>query len=232
MGPSLLVTEHPEKGLQGFCDVLNKTRPEYLAVREKIVQLIQNWRKSGRRKSGPNVSKMKWPSGCPTLLEMGLNQRALISATNGPTVQLMVYYQPTPPRPWTEWDLACQQFLRLLMNPECERFGGPCLRCGKYFFRAGVKPKKFCSRECSSRHCAERAIKNKRAEEHEDKIERARQAIAEWERKAKLCKPRTTCWEFVCTMWPDITPRFLTRATHAVPQELHLPIEGGAHAKG
>lgn len=169
------------------------------------IRLIQAWEKSGR-----NTRLMKFPKekGCPaSFAEIAKDCRVLISVNDSPRIYLDEVFAPQ--RPWTPWDLAVNLFLKLVRDPECEKFGGPCQRsgCGKYFVRAGAKPKKYCSTDCASAASAKRSTKQKRAQEHREKIERTKKLIDRLKPKQ-----RETWKQYVHEADPEISIKFLTRA--------------------
>ena len=224
-----VLTERPGSGLQAVVEILNShpTDPRVEDDRAKLLELVQAW-----QKSGPNLFKMKMPPGCMNLLEMVKNCRVNAVPTHGPRMFCAITYSPrslTDPdrgRPWTGWDRAADQFLRLIMDPHCDRFGGPCKHphCEKYFVRAGAKPKRYCSSECASDGSARLATNRTRDENHADKIKRAQEAIDRWNPR------RSKTWqEFVTKSHPDISKKFLTRAGNN--KELRPPSEGSRHAE-
>jgi|ERR1039458_2892174 hypothetical protein len=205
------ISEDPERALQDIILVLNPGPCEGFSAdaHANLVRLIRDW-----QDSGPNLLQMKFPPGCPNLFEMQKSLRALISPTGGSRAYYTIAYVPTPKRPWTAWDFACQQFIRLITNPECERFGGPCPRCNKYFIRAGAKQKLYCSRECGSAAAALESTRQTRDREHADKLARAAQSVLEWKRDWKKGRTKKGWKEYVCMQYPNITPKFLTRAVN------------------
>lgn len=221
MERSPVLTEPPGFGLKAVVDDLNSrpTDPRMMDDRAKLLELVQAW-----QKSGPNLFKMKMPAGCTmNLLDMVGNCRVYAVPTRGPRLFSAINYSPPS---WTAWDRAAAQFLRLISDPHCDRFGGPCAHphCGKYFIRAGAKPKRYCSSECASDAGAREATKRTREEAHADKIKRAQEAIDRWNpRRSKIWQ------EFVIKNCPDTSKKFLTRAVNN--EELRPPSQGSRNAE-
>ena len=223
-----LYGETPEQALQGVINVLNagprKHRVDpYGDAHQNLVQLIRAWQaakgarhafeeEEGLVGAVPGLLKMKYPLGCPNLGEMGNACQVILAPIHGLGSYGIIVYAPK--RRWTAWDLACQQFIRLITNPACERIGGPCPRCGQYYRRAGKKVKRFCSRQCASLSAAQQSTKKKREQEHAHKIQLAMQAKVEWEVKWNKGRTKKGWKEFVRDTHPDITPKFLTRAVN------------------
>lgn len=113
---------------------------------------------------------------------------------------------------------AARFFLTLIWNSQNEKLGGPCARCDKYFIRRTAGNTKYCSRSCGLRATAIAATLRKRAEEHADKLRRARKAAESW-RKART---KLDWKQSVSKQEPDITPNFLTRAVKK--GELKAPV--------
>jgi hypothetical protein len=114
------------------------------------------------------------------------------------------------------WDLACQEFVRLITNQECDRLGGPCPRCGKYFVRKTAKPSIYCSPRCASQATAIKATIKARQEQHANKLAAAREGIEAWERLARRGRVKQPWKEWVSKYKPgaEITPKFLSRAVN------------------
>jgi hypothetical protein len=103
---------------------------------------------------------------------------------------------------------AARFFLALIWNGQNCRLGGPCARCGKYFIRRSARHKKYCSPLCGSHATAADATLRKRAEEHADKLRRARTAAEAW----PTARTKLGWKRWIAGQQPDITTNFLTRA--------------------
>jgi hypothetical protein len=106
-------------------------------------------------------------------------------------------------------------FLLMTLNPFCERLGGPCPRCKKYFVRKTAKRSIYCSRQCASQSTALAATAKARQQQRTEKLKRAESAIAEWDRLKNKGRTKATWREWVSAYDPEITAQFLTRAMNA-----------------
>jgi hypothetical protein len=73
-------------------------------------------------------------------------------------------------------------FLQLLLNPDSERLGGPCGRCGRYFLKETWHRRTFCSRACLTFSTAVKATQKARKKKSADRLQWAAKAIADWQR--------------------------------------------------
>jgi hypothetical protein len=221
------IGEDTARSLQGVVSMLNEGNPEhplYAQSRANLVQLIENWQVAQRSTlrdpfeievdaPKPRLLKMRLPAGAPNLLEIQKNLKVTLSPA-GPGASYTIDYNPG--RKWTAWDLAYQQFVRLVTNPECEKFGGPCPRCEKYFVRKTAKPSVYCSRRCASQDTAVKRTVEVRKQQHENKLRVAKQAIAKWENLSIQRRAKQGWKEYVAGYHPgaEITTKFLTRAVN------------------
>jgi len=198
--------ENWNRRLQQIIDVLNtKPSPKFVQPRTNLLQLIDEWQKSG------DLNRMKFPQDCPSLWQMQAEIRVFLSPTSSRRAYVTWAYGPRK-RAWTAWDHAASWFIQLITNPECERLGGPCPRCGKYFVRAGAKEKTYCSRECASVSSALESTKLRRAKEHADRLLRAENAIKRYRNNTGRWESWKDC---VTASEPDISKKFLTRAVNS-----------------
>jgi hypothetical protein len=110
-------------------------------------------------------------------------------------------------------------FLRLSQHPDRARIG-KCLRCSRYFF--GRPGQKCCPhpRRCGSARAAIEATKRRWKRDRDKRIERARKACSEWERR----RPRSD-WKTWVAARIGLTPKWLTRAVNK--RELNPPERRG-----
>ena len=114
---------------------------------------------------------------------------------------------------------ATRFFLTLIWNSQNQKLAGPCARCDKYFIRRTARNTTYCTRSCGLRATAIAATLKKRAEEHADKLRRARTAAENW----RLGRKKLFGWkQYVSEQEPDITRTFLTRAVNK--GELKAPV--------
>jgi hypothetical protein len=226
------VANRPRYELQRTVDALNGKLPceQVLGPDDALVQerrfkqtppllrrLVQAWLLSGpdlgkfsfdQRQMWADVDRY-WKSATR------LNPLRIVGAPGGGAA----FFLNCCPEP-DPYDEALRWFTELLFNPECNRLAGPCPRCGNYYIRRSARNKVYCSRSCGTRATALAATRERRDEEHADKLRRAAQAAREWTiaRTKKEWKP------WVSGRHPDITPKFLTRAVNK--RELEPPTKG------
>jgi hypothetical protein len=103
-------------------------------------------------------------------IHAGLNEQGT------PYVRVTGYALASGPRHEYEADeLAVSLFAQLVTNPRREFFGGPCLRCERYFVKSRRK-QDYCSRKCHSAATAKEATKKRLEAEHTIKLELCEQA--------------------------------------------------------
>jgi len=227
----LSIIMQAERDLRAIIDFLNGEgsgeAARANAARANLALLIQAWQEarsapmarpySVRGRSGiaplPTLLTMSFPPGCPSLREIE-NRCVVHLAPAGPGAYHLIAYQGENGKPWTAWDFACQQFVRLITNPACDRLGGPCPRCGKHFVRKTAKPSIYCSARCASQATAIKATIKARQEQHANKLAAAREGIEAWERLARRGRVKQPWKEWVSKYKPgaEITPKFLSRA--------------------
>lgn len=105
-------------------------------------------------------------------------------------------------------------FAALTLNSDWEKLGGPCPRCDQYFIRKTAKQIIYCARRCATQATAIEATIRAREEERREKLERAKKAQAEWQKRVAQGREKKGWKEFVNTREPDITAKFLTRAVN------------------
>ena len=200
------IGEAPGKAIESLVRLLNKGPSEGFSAEAhaNLSSLIREWQNSG------NLFKMKLPPGCPNLLEIQKHCRVVLGPIGGRRAYYTIAYSPG--RAWTAWDLACSYFIRVITDPECERFGGPCPRCGEYFLRKTAKPSIYCSDRHARQATAIKRTIEIRKERHADKLERAKKAQAEWMIQVKRARTTKPWKEWVVSRHPDMTIKFLTRA--------------------
>lgn len=201
--------------------------PLHNEARTNFIQLIQAWKKAQaappnafeqeHRKPLPVLLKMKLPAGCPNWREIEKHCKAHLPPAGTGARPHVHYVGQTP---WTAWDAAINLFVQLLINSARDKLAGPCERCGKYYVKKRVSQKVYCSRMCGNAATAIIRTRKKWDQERAVKLECARIAAKKWAR-SKSSKP----WKkYVCSEYPDLTPKFLTRAINQ--SELSEPTKG------
>jgi hypothetical protein len=119
------------------------------------------------------------------------------------------WYKTTSVTPWGPSDPAVLLAARLHGNTLSAKLSDkPCHRCNKWFV------KKRAVQKCCSKHCATDfnntvGVRNRRAADHEEQLDRARAALKSWKRT-----DRHTDWKQFVSNETYLTPRFLTRAVN------------------
>jgi hypothetical protein len=107
-------------------------------------------------------------------------------------------------------DQALRYFMTLITNPQWEMLGGPCRRCKDFFLKKTRRRRFYCSRTCGSRITAVQAVNRHRQHEHAKKIQRARKAIEEWNKR-----PRRLSWKEWLFNETGYSVRWTTRAVNS-----------------
>jgi hypothetical protein len=133
--------------------------------------LIERW-----NESGPNLERLF--ARYPKLKHVCSNGRTELLAT--PTGRAWLDWKPDPqslnPKSW-KYAAVCQ-FVQFITNPACERLGGPCARCRKYFVKRRASQNKYCSRKCASSATAVSSTEARRKVDHANKIAQVEAQIA------------------------------------------------------
>jgi hypothetical protein len=188
------------------------------ATPQKLQHLVETWNQSGR-----DLKRM-WGDSYVTALKVNqfYKDHPLQMGWEGSGKNVMVHtfldcHCSTPS------EEALRFFLTLIFNPLKNELCGPCGECGRYYIRRTAKNDTYCSRSCGARKTAIATTKRKRAEEHADKLQRARVAIEQWREQRLTGRARQKDWKrWVSTVELDISPHFLTRAVNK--GELKLPV--------
>lgn len=105
---------------------------------------------------------------------------------------------------------ALSTFVHFLLNPENMRLGGPCPRCGIYFYKQILRgDHRYCSTQCSRKETSLTSHRNERKEAKRIKIEKVNGMIK------MLKKSQIKEWKKAITgLDPEIKPHWLTRAVN------------------
>jgi hypothetical protein len=106
-------------------------------------------------------------------------------------------------------DQALSYFGRLILNPQCGKLSGPCLKCEKYYLKKTSAKSVFCSRKCSGGAVQTR----RRTRLHEKRLSDIRLAIRNYQTRPRR-HAKLNCTEYILQAVPGITRKFLTRAVH------------------
>jgi hypothetical protein len=135
--------------------------------------LVQEW-----QESGPNLNELfkKWPE----LKAMTLYGTTTFWPTDSGRGHLDWNAAPAKIEAAASERAALADFMLLISNPLWHRLGGPCARCGDYFYKERSNHNTYCGRECSGAQTATNATKRARERLHQTKIKLAQNAIREW----------------------------------------------------
>src|SRR5882762_4014453 len=140
----VFVGEDPVTGLQEIVDVLNdgkKADPRLTArSHQKLLRLVRAW-----KKSGPDLLKMDVSREDDVSLDdiKGAYEWVLAPASDGRA------YVSLSPTGKNFRDIVAVHFGRLILSPNCEKLGGPCPKCERYYVKQTLRPSAFCSRKCA-----------------------------------------------------------------------------------
>jgi hypothetical protein len=100
--------------------------------------------------------------------------------------------------------------VHFLLNPENMRLGGPCPRCGRYFYKQILRGDQcYCSSECSRKGTSSISHRKERKEAKQQKIEKVQGMIK------KLKKSQIKGWKKAINgLAPEIKLHWLTRAVN------------------
>lgn len=243
---STTLIEDPAEWMEA---ILLKLNSDVLIWRETMRRLVNAWESSGR-----DVGKMLKASKelreelLPYLYgDKGLPSWRALPFPKGSGLQVMLDLSHAgPQRTMTRDELGKDEprkmFMQFLVNPLRDKLSiGPCARCENYYRKKRANQKVYCGRKCANFTSAEKATRERLAEERKLNLARAQEMIAGWD--ALKRRPAVSWKKWVgspsrlpaCTvqvMWkgsmrtfhlPPIGPWFLT---HAVKHgELHPPTE-------
>ena len=165
--------------------------------------LIERW-----KESGPNLEQLfaRYPD-----LEEECS-RGTTELLISPTGRAWLDWKPDPQRLAPDsWEYAATcHFVQFIVNPHCEKLGGPCVRCHKYFVKRRTTQDKYCSRKCATYSTAVSATRNRRKELHEAKIEAAQAQIARFPKSGSRHN-----WKRWIARKGDISVSWLTRAVNS-----------------
>jgi len=206
---SVLVSEPSTQDLEKICSVLNTPRrPECSELR----RLVKRW-----GDSGPNLKKMLYADE-----ELWGDVQESWASVYLPTRTGRAHIALFPQHPTRGADPVLSEarllFAALTLNPYCNRLGGPCARCGSYYVKKTIRQKVYCSQKCGCAATALRAVRDKRAEEYDQKLSLVEKAIARW-----AAGSRKQDWKRWVSQRTEISLNWLSRAINkgkAIPPEL------------
>jgi hypothetical protein len=198
-----------EPGLDQLQFIVRMLNDEIKGV--EVRRLVTAW-----KESGPNLLEL-WLK-FPELKEKMTPGRFFIHpyGIGGQIMNLpngAVNPGPTSP------EAALAMFTSLILHPQLEAFGGPCKRCSKYYLRRTTRQTVYCSRQCGAATNAALHTRVRRENEHKEKLNMARKAIADW------TPSRTNReWKRRVALKSKVTVKWLTRALNkgelAPPEKL------------
>jgi hypothetical protein len=212
----------------------NREHPLAADAHPNFVRLIQAWQQAPsakpnrfehfEREAGapvPTLLKMNFPPGCPNWREIEKRCRAFLSPS-GTGAHSWVQYVGEKGKPWTAWDIAVQQFISLITNPDHHKFSGPCARCGHYYIKKRASQKVYCSRTCGNAATAVARTRERWDRARGKRLKQAQKAMQKWS-ALKTTEPFQAWAE---RHYKGLTKKFLTRAINN--GELPEPMRKGA----
>lgn len=169
---------------------------------ERLRELVTIW-----QASGPNIAKLFGEN--PALYgELMAAWKPAPELTKTGAVRLHFGHAWNMPAPEEaeeagERFAAMSLFAALLVNPEWEKLGGPCDRCGNFYIKKRDNQKRYCSARCGNLATAKQQFVNKR----QGNLERAITAIADFRKQ----HPNAADWKTAVAGRTGLTIKFLTR---------------------
>jgi hypothetical protein len=117
---------------------------------------------------------------------------------------------------------AAWLFAKFITSPFYDRIG-QCPYCSRYFFSIRGGDKKYCSRTCATGFTARQAVKARRAEAQQEKINRAQAAITKYE----SLMGRDEDWKEWVKKKAKVSRNWLTRAVERGDLHITTKKEGG-----
>jgi len=166
------------KDIDIFVDTLNGTDEESEEARKLFARL---------RASGPNLKKM-----CHSDEELWRDLQEAVFAQWFPSGGARAYLVPLP-RSGDHYDTpvgrARSKFAMFVLHPDCDKVGGPCEICGRFWKQGTRHRTKYCTRKCASLASAPAAIQStedRREAAHKRRINWAREAMTTWSSKTRV----------------------------------------------
>lgn len=162
----------------------------------------------------------QWHASGPNLVKLLKENEQLRSAVDSGRTFLMptrtgrafLSWEPAPRSKDRDLNMefAVYHFVSLIVNPECDLLGLPCVRCGKYFVKKNRRQTKYCSKVCGSRMTGAESQRNKRRADRAERIQTAQTAIEQWKSSGSKRE-----WKAFVSMKTKFTLHWLTRAARS-----------------
>jgi hypothetical protein len=155
-----------EARLERLCNnVNNPSRWRPKAGIERFKKWVAVWR------SAPSVKAAADALGISHELDGFFHaDPALSDKTRHVEVRLRVGRDWQTQHPYDPDEVTLELFAELIANPMCEKFGGPCPKCEKYFVKQRRR-QVYCSRKCHSAATAKKATEERNTRIRGKKIE-------------------------------------------------------------
>jgi hypothetical protein len=200
-GMPMMMWEDPKRFLPEIANALNQGSsfdPRLDSVSHaRLLRLVRAW-----KESGPNLLKMKVrEDDNATFDRLWDAWRCRLAPTS--SGRASVFLSPTGAN---SADVVAVYFIRLILSPDCEKLGGPCPNCDKWFPKKTKRKSVFCSRACAGN--ATKA--NARAKKHNVKLDKAMRAIKNY--KSRPSRFRDLNWKEYVSQAAPVSEKWLTRA--------------------
>jgi hypothetical protein len=165
--------------------------------------LVQKW-----RSSGPSTEIFKREN--PDLWERIENVTLSIEPTKSGRARIIPFGIPRENQGLSDREsLVLGMLLWLILNPECDRLGGPCARCQRFYIKKTRRQTVYCSKRCGPLKTSVDRNRKIRRDKHEAKLNKANELIARWKKSGS-----TREWKrwVSSNSKSTITLKWLTRA--------------------
>ncbi len=184
------------------------------AARKKhLTQFMDEWIRCGCRLEG-------WQFAHVLATVMNRRDLRLDQHRDGPVYPFYISDVTGLGRPRTA---ASQTFYEFITGP-CYASVQRCARCQRFYLNtSGHRDKKYCSRKCATNDSAAKSTRERRQDEHAQKLTALRTAVAKLTRLSKEERTELKDWKSWLSQRSHLTRHFISRAINM--GEIDLPVE-------
>jgi hypothetical protein len=190
--------------LENIVAGLNEAEPRLPEQQRFLRELVGKWNSCDR--SYESLLKRE-PAVAAILNRTQWTTRLFPAPTGGASLWVAPSLRQPEPEPGR--DFALQLFVNFLTHRSCQRLGGPCPRCGRYYIRRTVRQRVYCSRKCAKDTTAVAATTKRLQAKKAADLQCAANAVAEWETTR-----RRQDWKRFVKARCRLSFHFLTRAVN------------------
>ena len=152
---------------------------DYRPIQKELRSLAQAWFKSGR-----SVAKLL--DANPALNQAIQRYPPQFIPTKTGPARLAFLTAPEYPAHAKPLEIAFELFRDFLLNPDNDRLGGPCKRCGNYYVRKSRRKMiVYCSRRCAHLFTSRLANKIRRDRKHKAQLQARRGVLRRYGERRK-----------------------------------------------